>query len=174
MEGKKLKSEKVIINNNPMLDYAQTTRYQLETLYRKELENLSTEDLESIDAVDEKYISYFRNYKDICFIKNKVAFENNNVIRYDIECKFYGDKRETFPNLNSGNYMPHLVIRGTKDYLGIIFESSNLSEFDLTGEAKIRTIYDLGIYELLKERTEFTIREGNKIVGEGRIISIKK
>ena len=155
-----------------MLDYAQTTRSQLETLYEKELENLSTEDLESIDAVDEKYINYFRNYKDICFIKDEIAFKNHKVIRYDIECKFYGDKRDTFPDLNCSNYMPHLVIRGTKDYLGIIFESSNFSEFDLAGEAKIRTIYDLEIYDLLKEKTEFTIREGNKIVGEGHIISI--
>ena len=68
-------------------------------------------------------------------------------------------------------YMPHLVIKGTKEYLGVVFESSDIESFDNYGKAIIRTLYSLNLYENLIDGTEFTIREGNKIVGSGRIIA---
>ena len=67
--------------------------------------------------------------------------------------------------------MPHLMINGTKTYLRIAFVSSDLAKFDINGKAIVRTLYDHSLYQNLIEGKEFSIREGNKIVGNGKIIS---
>ena len=42
-----------------IFSYSQTIRFQIDSQYKKELENLSTEDYEIIDAIDKKYINYY-------------------------------------------------------------------------------------------------------------------
>ena len=117
------------------------------------------------------YINYFKNYKKILILDNKVVYKEEFSIKYEIQCIFDGNKRNIFPDLNSGTYMPHLMINGTKTYLRIAFVSSDLAKFDINGKAIVRTLYDHSLYQNLIEGKEFSIREGNKIVGNGKIIS---
>ena len=84
---------------------------------------------------------------------------------------FDSKKRDSFPNSNSGIYRPHIVNDGTTEYLGIEFESSNLKEFDKEDKAIIRSLYNLDMYEKLIPGVSFTIREGRKIVGKGKVES---
>lgn len=77
-----------------------------------------------------------------------------------------------FPKLDEEIYRPHFVINGTKLYLGIEFESSDIEAFDQWGTGVVRTLYDFNLYRDLLPGTEFTIREGKNIVGSGRIIEI--
>ena len=153
-----------------MLSYSQTIRYELEQHYKKEIESLNDDDSE-LEKIDEKYIGYFKNYKDLSILNKKIIYKKNNVYQFEISCIFDGSKKKDLPNFNSNMYMPHLVIKGTKEYLGVVFESSDIESFDNYGKAIIRTLYSLNLYENLIDGTEFTIREGNKIVGSGRIIA---
>lgn len=93
----------------------------------------------------------------------------------NIKVIFYSNKRKSFPILNSSienraGYRPHLVIKGTTEYLGIEFYRSQLQSFDKYGTASIRLLYDGVDYSGLKIGTKFDILEGAKVVGEGEII----
>lgn len=103
-------------------------------------------------------------------MNKKIIYKEKCVYRFEISYIFDETKRKEIPNLNSEKYMPHLVIKGTKTFLGIVFESSDIKNFNENGKAIIRTLYDLDLYNNLLVGTEFTIREGNKIVGFGKII----
>lgn len=81
-------------------------------------------------------------------------------------------KRENFPDLNSGIYWPHIVVNGDNEYLGIEFETLKLKEFDKEDKAIIRSLYNPDMYEKLIPLVLFTIREGRKIVENGRAESI--
>lgn len=102
--------------------------------------------------------------------KNKYIqsiLKNANVI-------FYSNKRETFPILNSKPekneaYRPHLIIKGTKEYLGVEFYRSQLKSFDKYGTANFILLYDVD-YSCLTPGVKFDIVEGTNIVGEGEII----
>lgn len=43
---------------------------------------------------------------------------------------FFSKKRRTPPNLNNGMYYPHVVIKGTEEYLGINFSDGEDVIFD--------------------------------------------
>ena len=88
---------------------------------------------------------------------------------------FFSDKRKSFPILTSSvegktGYRPHLVIKGTTEYLGVEFYCSQLQSFDKYGTASIRLLYDGIDYSGLKVGTKFDIIEGSNVVGEGEII----
>ena len=151
--------------------YSLTLRFNLERLYNNELEKITADDIKKRDELDDKYIKYFKSYKKILILDNKVVYKEEFSIKYEIQCIFDGNKRNIFPDLNSGTYMPHLVINETKTYLRIAFVSSDLTKFDINGKAIIRTLYDYSLYHNLIAGKEFSIREGNKIVGNGKIIS---
>jgi translation elongation factor EF-Tu-like GTPase len=70
------------------------------------------------------------------------------------------------------NYRPHIVVAGTTDYLGVIFEAA--PEFV---QAQVPFTATLGLlfypkvdYPALVAGVEFTIREGARVVGTGRVI----
>lgn len=151
--------------------YQSTIRRKLEELYEKRLKRISKDNQGELEKLDDEFIGYFRHYQDIDVQNEKVIFLKNLVNYYQIEFSFDSKKRETFPHLNDGTYWPHLMIDQTKTYLGVAFESSSIHEFDQVGEGIIRTIYRLDMYEGFLPNTHFTIREGNKIVGEGKIVS---
>lgn len=162
-----IKNKKIF---NSIISYSQTIRYQIDSLYDKKIKEADG-DSEEINKIDEEFINYYRNYKNISFENNKAIYSNKVCIKYEIVCAFDSKKRESFPDLNSGTYRPHLVINGTSEYLGIEFESSNLKEFDKEDKAIIRSLYNLDMYENLIPGASFTIREGRKIVGKGIIES---
>lgn len=155
---------------NSMISYSQTIRYKIDSLYNKKIKEAGG-NVETINRIDEEFINYYRNYKNVSFENNKAIYTNKVCIKYEIVCTFDSKKRERFPDLNSGIYRPHIVINGTTEYLGIEFESSNLKEFDREDKAIIRSLYNLDMYENLIPGVSFTIREGRKIVGKGKIES---
>lgn len=95
-------------------------------------------------------------------------------MKYKIKVIFDSTKRHVFPNLNGKVYMPHFVIENATDYLGIVFVSSDLNEFDLEDEAIVCTLYETtGVdYQKLVPGTRFAIMEGKNKVGNGEVISI--
>ena len=82
-------------------------------------------------------------------------------------------------DLGSGFYMPHLVVgpfdptqlaRPEDDYLGIVFLSGpDDLEADKPVEVQLGLLYDQVDYSRLIPSAEFTIREGGKTVGKGRV-----
>lgn len=107
-----------------------------------------------------------------------------------VKVKFYSKKnggREKLPIdlLSSGKYRPHLVIGdpnqrnvihnemkiGKEEYLGITFvnQKTELKE-EQEIEATISTLYSDIDYNSLTTGATFTIREGGKIVGNGKIL----
>ncbi len=82
--------------------------------------------------------------------------------------------RSTAPNLSCRFYCPHLIVKGTKDYLGVRFVDGDTISLGGCGSAVIETMYggvDYGA--LLLEGAEFSIAEGGNIVGEGKVIGKK-
>lgn len=89
------------------------------------------------------------------------------------------------PNLSAGGYMPHLVVQPpdvreakceggvcTESYLGVVFLSGP-AQF-VAGQSS-RVTMQLGYhpavdYGALRDGATFTIREGGKIVGFGRVL----
>ena len=163
-----IKNKKIF---NSIISYSQTIRYQIDSLYDKKIKEADGNE-ETINKIDEEFINYYRNYKNVSFENNNVIYSNKVCIRYEILCIFDSKKREKFPDLNSEIYRPHIVINGDNEYLGIEFETSKLKEFDKEDKAIIRSLYNTDMYEKLIPGVLFTIREGRKIVGNGRVESI--
>lgn len=44
--------------------------------------------------------------------------------------KFYKHKRKSLPDLMSGNYRAHILIKGDTQYLGFYFEQGEIKNFD--------------------------------------------
>lgn len=80
---------------------------------------------------------------------------------------FFSKKRRTPPNLNNGMYYPHIVIKGTEEYLGINFIDGEDVIFNKQIEANALPLYETVDYSALQAGTEFFIMEGGNIVGEG-------
>lgn len=98
-----------------------------------------------------------------------------------------GSRSKPLMGLSSGNYRPHIVIgdpkqrqvkmksgtnEGTEHYLGVQFVSGpDIAPFDTDFEAQMRLTYfpNVDYSEALPGNT-FTLREGSKIIGFGRII----
>lgn len=126
------------------------------------------------------------SYLDIYLLKNdienlineKLMVKEEN-IKHELKCVkviFFNDRRKEFPILSYSikggtSYRPHLIIKGTTEYLGVEFIQSQLQEFGLLGTAFIRLVYDGIDYSNLKVGIKFDIVEGANIVGEGEVIS---
>ena len=85
---------------------------------------------------------------------------------------FFSKKRRTPPNLNNGMYYPHIVIKGTEEYLGINFIDGEDVIFDQQIGANALPVYETVDYSALQAGTEFLIMEGGNIVGEGIVKEI--
>ena len=85
---------------------------------------------------------------------------------------FFSKKRRTPPKLNKGMYYPHIVIKGTEEYLGINFIDGEDVIFNKQIEANALPLYETVDYSALQAGTEFFIMEGGNIVGEGIVKEI--
>ncbi len=155
---------------NAILSYSQTIRFKLETLYDDRMKRIKKDNVIAIEKLDDEFIQYFKDYKLIEVLNDEVIYSKGKNIKYKIGFSFDSKKREIFPTLNDECYMPHIVINGTKEYLGVVFIDADIFEFDKQGTGIIKTLYKIENYKDLTIGTEFTIREGNKIVGNGKII----
>ena len=85
---------------------------------------------------------------------------------------FFTEKRGTPPNLNNGKYCPHLVIKGTEEYLGINFIDGEDVIFDKPIHANALPVNEDIDYSALQEDTEFLVVEDGNVVGEGIVKEI--
>ena len=73
------------------------------------------------------------------------------------------------------NYRPHIVPRGTEDYLGVTVLGLSESEAVMPGaeaEVTFDLVYHPNVdYSSLLPGMEFEIREGPRVVGNGTVIS---
>ena len=93
---------------------------------------------------------------------------------FTIRCTvtFFSKKRSTPPNLNNGKYCPHLVIKGTEEYLGINFIDGEEVIFDKPIRANAMPVNEDIDYSALQVGIEFLVMEGGNIVGEGIVKEI--
>ena len=93
---------------------------------------------------------------------------------FTISCTvtFFSKKRTSPPNLNYGMYYPHIVIKGTEEYLGINFIDGEDVIFDQPIRANALPVNEDVDYSALQVGTEFLIVEGSTIVGEGIVQEI--
>ena len=96
--------------------------------------------------------------------------ENRAVLQ--VEVVFWSGSRRTMPpNLASGRYCPHLVVRGSSAYLGVCFLDGTECAFDRPARGNIRLLYpDTVDYSLLADHAEFLIVEGQNPVVKGRVL----
>ena len=85
---------------------------------------------------------------------------------------FFSKKRTSPPNLNYGMYYPHIVIKGTEEYLGINFIDGEDVIFDKQIVANALPLYENVDYSDLRAGTEFLIMDSGNIVGEGIVKEI--
>ena len=85
---------------------------------------------------------------------------------------FFTEKRRTPLNLNNGKYCPHLVIKGSKQLLGVNFIDGEDVIFDKQIRANALLVYETVDYSALQAGTEFLIMEGSDVVGEGLVKEI--
>lgn len=69
-------------------------------------------------------------------------------------------------------YYPHIVIKGTAEYLGINFIDSEDVIFDKQIGANVLPVYETVDYSALQAGAEFLIMEGGNVVGEGIVKEI--
>lgn len=95
-------------------------------------------------------------------------------LHFTINCivTFFSKKRTSPPDLNYGMYYPHIVIKGTEEYLGINFIDGEDVIFDKQMGANALPLYETVDYSALQAGTEFFIMEGGNIVGEGIVKEI--
>ena len=80
---------------------------------------------------------------------------------------FFSKKRRTPPNLNNGMYYPHIVIKGTEEYLGINFIDGEDVIFNKQIEANALPLYETVDYSALQAGTEFFIMEAEILLVKG-------
>lgn len=85
---------------------------------------------------------------------------------------FFSKKRRTPPNLNNGKYCPHLVIKGSKQLLGVNFIDGEDVIFDKQIGANALPVNEAVDYSILQEGTEFLIMDDGNVVGEGIVKEI--
>ena len=85
---------------------------------------------------------------------------------------FFCKKRRTPPNLNNGKYCPHLVIKGSDQLLGVNFIDGEDVIFDKPIRANALAVNEDIDYSALQAGTEFFIKEGGNIDGEGIVKEI--
>ena len=89
---------------------------------------------------------------------------------YLVRVKFFkNDIREKVPNFSADmvRYLPHLVVKGDDEYLGVNFVDGGDCEFDEENDMIVESIYEGVGYHKLVEGAEFFIMEGPHVVGEG-------
>ena len=86
--------------------------------------------------------------------------------------KFFRGKRKEFPDLNSGKYCPHFIIKDDVRYLGICFIDGQEADFDTWIKCCISLLYKDMNYSELVLGTKFNIMEGPNVVGEGVVDDI--
>lgn len=86
--------------------------------------------------------------------------------------KFYKHKRKSLPDIMSGNYRAHILIKGDTQYLGFYYEQGEIKNFDEETNCWLIPIYDSVDYSNLKEGASFFIMEGRNKVGEGIVNEI--
>lgn len=93
---------------------------------------------------------------------------------FTISCAvtFFSKKLTNPPNLNYGMYYPHIVIKGTEEYLGINFIDGEDVIFDKPIQANALPVYETVDYSAIQVGAEFLIMEGGNIVGAGLIKEI--
>ena len=93
---------------------------------------------------------------------------------FTISCTvtFFSKKRTSPPNLNYGMYYPHIVIKGTEEYLGINFIDGEDVIFDKSIRANALPVNEDIDYSALQVGTEFLIMDSGNIVGEGLVKEI--
>lgn len=84
-----------------------------------------------------------------------------------VEVMFYRDVRKTFP---ARLYKPHFIVRGTDDYLGIIFAELDAAPFGEYTTGIIEFLYEGIDYSKLISGVDFIIKEGAVEVGKGIIL----
>ena len=82
---------------------------------------------------------------------------------------FFSKKRRTPTNLNNGKYCPHLVIKGSKQLLGVNFiDGEDVKQI----RANALPLHETVDYSALQAGTEFLVIEDGNIVGEGIVKEI--
>ena len=85
---------------------------------------------------------------------------------------FFSKKNMKPPNLTNGKYNPHIVVKGTEEYLEVNFIDGEDVTFDKQIGANALPENEAVDYSILQEGTEFLIMEGSAIVGEGIVKEI--
>ena len=86
--------------------------------------------------------------------------------------KFYRGKRSLPPDLSSGKYRPHFMIKTDTRYLGVCFIEGQKADFETLVKSLVVPLYEEVDYSGLVCGTEFYIMEGQNKVGEGTIDEI--
>ena len=86
------------------------------------------------------------------------------------EVIFYSGQREDLP---VNGYRPDAIFNETGDYWGITFMELAIENFDVPSPAIIKFSFQDCHYEEVMPGQLFTIMEGSRQVGEGKIISIE-
>ena len=86
--------------------------------------------------------------------------------------KFFNGVRVELPNLNSGKYRPHLMVKGDTRYLGVYFIDGQEANFDTWVKCLVSPLYEDIDYSGLTYGTEFYVMEGPNKVGEGVVDQI--
>ena len=85
---------------------------------------------------------------------------------------FANGRRNGPPCLEGGIYLPHFVVKGDQEYLGVRFVAGDFCEFDKEVNAIVLPIYENVSYDKLTLHTTFYIMEGDNVVGEGIVNEI--
>lgn len=93
---------------------------------------------------------------------------------FTISCTvtFFHKKKANPPNLNNGKYSPHIVIKGTDEYLEINFIDGEDVIFNQPIRANALSANEDADYSSLQVGVDFLIMEGSTIVGEGLVKEI--
>ena len=97
---------------------------------------------------------------------------HNPDIKLICTVKFFRGKRKEFPDLNSGKYCPHFIIKDDVRYLGICFIDGQEADFDTWIKCCVSLMYKDMNYSELVLGTKFNIMEGPNVVGEGVVDDI--
>ena len=93
---------------------------------------------------------------------------------FTISCivTFFSKKNMKPPNLTNGKYNPHIVVKGTEEYLEVNFIDGEDVTFDKPIRANALPVNEDIDYSALQAGTEFLVMEGGNIVGEGIVKEI--
>ena len=66
--------------------------------------------------------------------------------------------------------MPHLVVEGSSEYLGVRFVGGPQPVFDVPAVFELFLMYPEVDYSPLVPGAAFTVREGGRVVAKGRVL----